>query len=299
MPVTVPPSDPERIFERALRSMLAAQGFTEVHNYSFLSEERARELGFDPAEHVVVKNPIAADQGLMRRSLVPGILKNLRENSRHFDAFRLFEIGREVHPEMRRADGLATEIPHLAVALYSREEGEGSLFELKRVAECLMPGAEVAPAEARPFEHPARSAEVLWRGRAVGRLFELHPSLLAGRGAVLDIDLAVMLELQPREKRYRPIRRYPSSVFDLSVVAGARELVGDIQKRIASLAGEPLDSIEFVRRYSGPPIPEGMQSVSFRLTVAAPDRTLSLEEAGAIRSRIIEGMRELGYELRV
>ena len=75
--------------------------------------------------------------------------------------------------------------------------------------------------------------------------------------------------------------------------------MGDLQKRIASLAGEPLDAIEFLRRYSGPPIPEGMQSVSFRLTVAAPDHTLSLEEAGAIRARIIEGMREQGYELRV
>jgi phenylalanyl-tRNA synthetase beta chain len=162
-----------------------------------------------------------------------------------------------------------------------------------------MPGAEVRPAKAQSFEHPARSAEVVWHERAVGRLFELHPSLLAGRGSILDIDLDVMLELQPREKRYRPIRRYPSSAFDLSVIAGARELVGDLQKRIASLAGQPLDSIEFLRRYTGPPIPEGMQSVSFRLTVAAPDHTLSLEEAGAIRSRIIEGMRELGYELRV
>ena len=299
MPVTVPPSDPERLFERRLRAMVAAQGFTEVHNYSFLSEEQARELSFDPADHLAVKNPIAADQSLMRRSLVPGIFKNLRENSRHLDSFRLFEIGREVHPETRGTDGLPKEIPHLAASMFSREEGEANLFELKRVAECLMPGAEVRPAQARPFEHPARSAEVLWRDRAVGRLFALHPSLLAGRGAILDIDLDIVLELQPDEKRYRPIRRYPSSAFDLSVVAGARELVGDLQKLIAALAGEPLESIEFLRRYSGPPIPEGMQSVSFRLTVAAPDRTLSLEEAGAIRARIIDGMRERGYELRV
>jgi phenylalanyl-tRNA synthetase beta chain len=299
LPVTVPPSDPERLFERGVRSMVAAQGFTEVYNYSFLSEDQVRELGFHPADHLAVKNPIAADQSLMRRSLVPGVFKNLRENSRHLDCFRLFEIGREVHPETRGADGLPKEIPHLAAAMYSREEGEGNLFELKRVAECLMPGVGVRPAEARPFEHPARSAEVVWRDRALGRLFELHPSLLAGRGVILDLDLELMLELQTREKRYRPIRRYPSSAFDLSVVAGVRELVGDLRKRIASLAGEPLDSIEFLRRYSGPPIPEGMQSVSFRLTVAAPDRTLSLEEAGAIRSRIIEGMRERGYELRV
>lgn len=299
MPVTVPPSGEERIFERGVRSMLAAQGFTEVHNYSFLSEEQVRDLGFDPAGHLAVKNPIAADQSLMRRSLVPGIFKNLRENSRHFDSFRLFEIGREVHPEMRNAGALPAEIAHLAAAMYAREEGVANLFELKRVAECLMPGAEVRPATPRVFEHPARSAEVHWRERAVGRLFELHPSLLAGRGTILDIDLDLMLELRPREKRYHPIRRYPSSAFDLSVIAGARDLVGDLGKRIAALAGDQLDSIEFLRRYSGPPIPEGMQSVSFRLRVAASGRTLSLEEAGAIRTRIIEGMREQGYELRV
>ena len=207
MPVNVPPSDEERIFERSVRAMLAAQGFTEVQNYSFLSEERARELGFEAAEHVAVKNPIAADQGLMRRSLVPGILKNLRENSRHLDSFRLFEIGREVHPETRRADGLPQEIPHLAAAMYSRDDGEPNLFELKRVAECLMPGAEVRPAEARPFEHPARTFAVRWREETAGRLFELHPSLVAGRAAILDVDLEAMLRLQPRDKRYRPIRR--------------------------------------------------------------------------------------------
>jgi len=299
LPVTVPPSDPERLFERGVRAMVAAQGFTEVYNYSFLSEDQSRELGFDPADHLAVKNPISADQSLMRRSLVPGIFKNLRENSRHLDSFRLFEIGREIHPETRGADGLPQEIVHLAAAMYARENGEANLFELKRLAECLMPGADLRPATPRQFEHPARTAEVLWQDRAVGRLFELHPSLIAGRAAILDIDLVLMLELQPREKRYRPIRRYPASAFDLSVIAPARELVGDLQKRIATLAGEPLDSIEFLRRYAGPPIPEGMQSVSFRLTVAAPDHTLSLEEAGVIRARIIEGMREQGYELRV
>ncbi len=42
--------------------MLAAQGFTEVYNYSFISEDQARELGFDPDAHVAVTNPIAADR---------------------------------------------------------------------------------------------------------------------------------------------------------------------------------------------------------------------------------------------
>jgi phenylalanyl-tRNA synthetase beta chain len=299
LPVTVPPSDEQRLFGRGVRAMLTAQGFTEVSNYSFISEEQARELGFDPEAHVAVKNPIAADQSLMRLSLLPGIYRNLRDNSRHFDSFRFFEIGREVHKETRLADGLPQEIPHVAAAIYSREDGEAGLFELKRAAECLMPGAEVRTAAPRPFEHPARTVEVVWQGEAIGRLFELHPDLLAGRAAILDLDLGAMLRLRPCEKRYEPIQRYPASPFDLSVITRARELVGDLEKRLVALAGEWLVSIEFLRRYAGPPIPEGMQSVSFKLTVAAPDHTVSAEEVGAIRARIIEGMRAQGYELRV
>ncbi len=67
----------------------------------------------------------------------------------------------------------------------------------------------------------------------------------------------------------------------------------------AGFAGGLLDSIQFVRQYSGPPLPENTKSVSFRLTVGSPERTLSSDEAGAIRAKIIDGMRGLGYELRL
>ncbi|MBI2679763.1 MAG: phenylalanine--tRNA ligase subunit beta, partial [Candidatus Solibacter usitatus] len=164
---------------------------------------------------------------------------------------------------------------------------------------CLLPGVAVRPDTARPFEHPARAAEVFWRNERVGRLAELHPSLLTGRAALLDLDLQKILELRPSQKKYTPLRRFPESQFDLSVIAASRELMGDLQNKLTGFAGELLDHIEFVRVYSGPPLAENTKSVSFRLTVAAPDRTLSSDEVGAIRTRIIDGMRLLGYELRV
>ncbi len=108
--VGVPPEFPERKFLRTVRAGIAAQGFTEVYNYSFISEEDARAFGFDPADHVTVANPIASDQTLMRLSLLPGIRKNLIENSKRFDSFRLFEIGRVIH---KQPAGLPVEIPHL------------------------------------------------------------------------------------------------------------------------------------------------------------------------------------------
>jgi phenylalanyl-tRNA synthetase beta chain len=298
VPAAVPPANPTRKFQHEVRAVFVDQGFTEVYNYSFLSEESVRAFGFDPAAHLRVSNPIASDQALMRASLLPGIWKNVTENAKHREAFRLFEIGLEIH---KTASGLPDEISHLVAALYERHgDGAAGLYELKRAAECLMPGAEARPAAARPFEHPARSGELVWRGQTAGRIFEFHPSLVeSGRAAILDLDLRQVESLSALRTKYAPIRRYPSSAFDLSVVCPLREHAGNLQTAIASLSGPLLESIQFVRQYSGPPLDEGQKSVSFRVTLGSPERTLSSEEAGDIRTRIIEGMRSLGYELRL
>ena len=304
---TVPPGNPERSFQHEVRNIFVDQGFTEVYNYSFISEESARAFGLDPVGHVRVTNPIASDQALMRTSLVPGIWRNVLENAKHRESFRLFEIGLEIHgcevgaESGSSGSGLPTEIPHLVAALYERQsDGAAGLFELKRAAECMMPGAQIEPVEAAGYEHPARSAALLWKGSRVGRLFELHPRLIeTGRAAILDLELSLIHTLSTEDTKYTPIRRYPSAAFDLSVVAAQREYAGHLESAIASFAGPLLESIQFLREYSGPQVGEGKKSVSFRLTVGSPERTLASEEAGEIRAGIIEGMRGLGYELRV
>ncbi|MEZ5400421.1 MAG: phenylalanine--tRNA ligase subunit beta [Bryobacteraceae bacterium] len=300
LPAAPPPGNPVRDYLHGVRLATAAQGFTEVYNYSFVSEEHAAEIGLDPASHVRVANPIASDQGLLRRSLIAGLLKNIRENARHLPAFRLFEIGRAIVPEARDADALPKETPWLGAVVYAREgDGAAGLQEAKRLAECLLPGATVGPAEARPHEHPVRAWDVRWRGVAVGRLGEFHPRLVEGRAAVLEINLQAAMDTGARPARYRPLDRYPSSSFDLSIVVPTRALVGELDTDLRRFAGDRLREVEYVRQYSGPPLAEDRKSVSFRITIGAPDRTLSAGEITAARNSLIEAMRAAGYELRV
>jgi phenylalanyl-tRNA synthetase beta chain len=280
----VPPESPFRLFLRGVRSMAAAQGFTEVHNYSFVSEAMMDAFAIDNDALLRVTNPIASDQALMRASLLPAIRKNILDNSRNFSSFRLFEIGREIHV---RGSDLPEEVPRFVAAIYTREgDGSAALFELKRLAECLMDGCETRLAEARDFEHPDRAAILSWQGEEIGRLFELYPELVPkGRAAILDLDLQKM-NLGKLERRYQPLRRFPVSAFDVSVVAPLRDPADEIKKRLAKAAGSDLVEIEFVREYTGDPIPTGRKSVTFRLTVGAGDHTLSSDEVAAIHERV-------------
>jgi len=289
-PARVPPASPEREFHHRVRQMAAAQGFTEVHNYSFISEEMARVFSVDVAAHVQVSNPIVSDQNLLRTSLLPGIWKNINDNARHFDHFRLFEIGRAIHPDR--------EVPRFTAAMFTKDEDVSGLFELKRLAECLLPGVSVRPADAtQSYEHPRRTGDVLHGETKVGRLFEFHPKMIeGGRASVLDLNLTRLLQFQPTPERYQPLRRFPESAFDLSVVANPRTLIADVQAALEKLAGDTLLSIVFLREFA---LADEARSLSYRLTVGAPDRTLSAEEVGLVRSRIIDGMRSAGYELRL
>jgi phenylalanyl-tRNA synthetase beta chain len=289
-PARVPPGNPERVFQSHIRDLASSQGFTEVYNYSFVSEEMARAFSLKPEDHVQVENPIASDQNLLRSSLLPGIWKNIRDNARHFDSFRFFEIGKEIHP--------SSETLHIAAAIYAKDDGVHSLMELKRLAQILLPGAKAQPSPApRDYEHPHRAADIVCGKRIIGRLFEFHPKMIeTGRGAVLDLDLMRVEQLQPTTTRYTPLRRFPSSAFDLSVVAEPRTAIGEIESLLKSFAGESLISIHFLRDFA---LPDHRRSLSYRLTVGASDRTLSSDEVAATRAQIIEAMQKKGYELKV
>lgn len=289
-PARVPPANLERAFHHAVRELASARGFTEVYNYSFVSEEMARVFGLDPAAHVQVANPIASDQNLLRQTLLPGIWKNIKDNARHLDHFRLFEIGNQILPDR--------EVGHFAAAVFAKDDGKAGLLEMKGLAECLLPGVFVRPAASvADYEHPQRAGDVFFGDTKVGRLFEFHPKMVeTGRAAVLDLNLPLIESLQSPVRRYQALRRFPESAFDLSVVAGARALIGDVQAALARYAGPNLVGIEFLRDFS---LPAGERSLSFRLTLGAGDRTLKSEEVTEARNAIIEGMRKDGYDLKV
>ncbi len=287
--MAVTPAQPNllRKFQNSTRRTLVDLGFDEVHNYSFVSDAEAHRFGFPLERHLRVRNPISEDQALLRVSLIPKLHLNIEENRKHLETFRLFEIGQEIHP---RSGELPDEIPHLAAAVFARDDGAAGLAELKRAASALMPGVEFQQAsDPRVFEHPARIANVSWQDRRIGRLFEFHPSFVEqGRAAALDIDLRLLQETAAAvEKRYSPVGRFPSSSFDLAVVVPPRTSAGDVARE--------LPGAEFREDFH---LPDGRRSLLFRVTLSAPSRTLTGDEIANARKAAIDRLRSKGYDLR-
>ncbi|HET9280730.1 MAG TPA: phenylalanine--tRNA ligase subunit beta [Candidatus Angelobacter sp.] len=279
---------------RAIRAALVGQGFTEVSNYSFISDADAAMFGYATDKLLQVANPIVAEQKYLRPSLFPGIRRNVADNSRYFSDFRLFEIGREYH---KAPDGAPAERTHLVAAIYTREATGAELMEMKRVAQFIARDLKLVQEHAQSkIAHPERSAILDRGGERMGTLYELHPSLLdRGRAAILDLDLDALQALPAQAEKYQPLRRFPTSSFDLSIVAGTREPVATLENKLRHLAAQYLVLLQFLLIF---PLPGEKKSVSFRLTFGADDRTLTNEEVTGIREHVVNGIKSAGYELR-
>ncbi len=288
MPVAPPPINEERRYHNRLRTIATQQGFTEVYNYSFISEAQAAKLEIPVEAHVKVLNPIASDQSLMRTTLLHGILKNFEDNRKHFASFRFFEIGKEIH---KQSTGLPMETSHLAAGTY----GENGLAELTRLAECLCGPVKIHPdAAVRSFEHPLRAAKILSGETEIGRLFEFHPDWSEGHAAVLDLNLAATAALQ-RQVKYQAIRRFPASEFDLSVVVPTRTYASQVEAVLNNAKTAHTESISFTTDFT---LPNGGRSLTFRIVVAANDRTLTQDEINKEREQYVAALAAAGFALR-
>jgi phenylalanyl-tRNA synthetase beta chain len=107
-----------------------------------------------------------------------------------------------------------------------------------------------------------------------------------------------MFALGPLPKKYTPLRRFPVSEFDLSVVAGLRVYSAELAARIRDAAGPLCERVQYLYSYQGKPLPEDRQSLTFRVTLGAPDHTLSSEEVAAVRASIIAALEAAGFGIR-
>jgi phenylalanyl-tRNA synthetase beta chain len=320
---TLPPGragalDEIQRFDRALRRQLAALGVREAWTDSFLGSKELDDLGLaddHPARALVrVANPIVEERPALRTTLLPGLLRSVARNVAHrAEGVALFEIARVYEPT-------DTELPLEAQVLaavfsgQSRPQGWWSpvqswdFFSVKGLLETLfrslrIPAPELSPAEGMPF-HPTRGAAVSVAGTAAGAFGELHPDVCdrfdVPEGAVaFELSLAPVLAVLPARVKVEDLPKFPPSLLDLAVVVDEvvpARAVGDVVQE----AGAPdVTSARLFDLYRGDQVPPGKKSLAFALEIRAEDRTLTDEEALAVRDRIVAALSErLGAELR-
>ncbi|HEX7890564.1 MAG TPA: phenylalanine--tRNA ligase subunit beta [Ramlibacter sp.] len=305
----------------AVRRLLAAQGYQETINFSFVEEHWEKELAGNP-NPIRLLNPIASQMSVMRSSLVGSLLQVLKHNlDRKAERVRVFELGRVfvrddavqttdttvrgVRQPMKVA-GLAYGAPE--GLQWARKPQNVDFYDMKGDVQALLAPlqAEFAPG-AHPAMHPGRCASIRIDGREAGFVGELHPRWrqqweLPHTPLLFELDLDAVTARQVPQ--FEPVPRFQPAERDIAVIVDEKVTHGQLMAAIrgADTGGLLRDALLF-DVYKPQQATAGLamneKSLAVRLTLARPDATLTDDQIeSAVRAVVERISAQLGGRLR-
>lgn len=296
--------------EQKARDMAEYCGFSQGMCYSFESPKVFDKL-LIPADDklrqtVTISNPLGEDFSVMRTISLNGMLTSLATNyNRRNKNVKLYELGNVYLPKALPLTELPEERMQFTLGFY----GEGDFFTLKGVVEEFFESVgmhkkvEYDPQAGKPFLHPGRQALMQYDGTVVGYLGEVHPDVLDNynigtKAYVAVIDMPAMIPYTTFDRKYTGIAKFPAVSRDISMVVPKNIMVGQIEHVIQQRGGKILESYSLFDIYEGSQIKEGYKSVAYSITFRAKDRTLEENDIAAAMKKILNGLEQMGIELR-
>ena len=285
-------------------------GFSEGMSYSFESPKVFDKLCIpkdsDLRKVITISNPLGEDYSIMRTSTLNGMLASLSTNyNRRNKDVRLYELGNIYLPKSLPVTELPDERTMFTLGMY----GNGDFFDMKGVCEeffekiGMKKKVTYDPNSEKPFLHPGRQANMIYEGKVVGYLGEVHPSVadnysIGEKAYIAVIDILDVLEFAGFNHKYTGIAKYPAVTRDLSLVVPHAVLAGQIEEIFDQRGGNILESYQLFDIYEGAQIEKGFKSMAYSLVFRAHDKTLGENEISAAMKKIMNGLNGLGIELR-
>ncbi len=296
-----------QIFQKRLLSY-ATQCMRQVITYSFINPHWLEVLEIpegNPLRNTVkIANPFSEEQGIMRTTLLPGILDIAHRNlARRNENLALFEIGsvfwpRESNPQPEEVLMMAGLVTGKVSGGWQPVSREMDFFYLKGIVEELLgklhlPEIVFSPLTAEYTYHPGRTATITSKGKLIGIIGEIHPQVLEktdiNQGVcVFEIDVLSLYEAIPSRHKAQGISKYPAVKRDLALVVPEEISAAQLSDTIKKAGTEILVKVELFDVYRSPQIGENKKSLAYALTFQSDQETLKDEKVNVIMEKILQ-----------
>jgi len=309
-PITVKVRPETERSPSTVRRAVAALGYQETINYSFVEESWERDLAGNTTP-IRLLNPIASQMSVMRSSLIGSLLQVLKFNTdRKAERVRVFELGRVF---LRDAAVTNTDTTvegfdqpmRLAGLAYGPVDPLGwqgkarhvDFYDVKADVENLLaPRQAQFVAAEHPALHPGRSAQVVLEGVVIGHVGELHPRWrqsweLNSAPVVFELSLdAVTVRGVPVAQG---VAKHPSVERDLAVIVSEQVTHQQLMAAVHAaptqglLRNAVLFDIYRPKADAQAGLAVGEKSLAVRLTLQGAEATLTDAQIDAVMNAVM------------
>ena len=324
--LTIPTDeDRNRKYINLISEQLVGGGFNEILNNSLTKVSYYKDLNCYTEETTVkILNPLSADLGVMRQTLLFGGLESIVRNANRKNSnLRFFEFGNCYHYDesKKEADKLIkayTQDQHLGLWVtgkrvensWAHPNEDASFYELKAYVENILvrlglslQSVTLAKGENNIFEDSI--SIVTKAGKIIAELGVVAYKLTKNMGITNEVFFAdiywdnLLKAVKKHVVEYKEISKYPAVSRDLALLVDKTVEFEQIKEIAYSTEKKLLKAVELFDVYEGKNLPEGKKSYAVNFILQDEQKTLNDKQIDSIMNKLIDNLtKRLNAELR-
>lgn len=278
------PKDTENLFyyQQKIKYLLKHLGLNEVMNYSMISESLINTLDLKLGKYLCISNTISQDLKYLRLSLLPSLIKNIKDNQGKRDILKMFEIAKIYYPVN---NDLPNEVYKLGIVTNT------DFYDLKGIIEKLLQDLNITNYEIKKYTNNLLtdniSAEIMINHQSIGFLGKLKPKfqaamLIKDNVILAEIDLQMLIDNAKVIPVYKPINPFAEIKLDLNIKIDDGRTYADIKKKAFDIS-KLLTKVEVINLFK--------DKLSLRFYFSSANCNITEEEAKQELDKIINGLR--------
>jgi len=308
--MSAPEANKEIELTRKIKEVLAGSaGVAEVYNYSFVGEEQLNKLRIDYSAHIRLLNPIVEHHTLLRQSLVPNLIENIKKNQSRYNLIKLFEIGSvylSSEGEIKKSDKQDGNLPYqekrLGIIIGGNKKD--NVFNIiKGVVESLVEVRYLPLDNAVNWAEDGYSADIKTSEINIGSIYKLKFQVAKAIGLKKDIAIAEInfngiaeAVFKKDQAKFREYEKFPPIIRDLAFVVNEKVLYNDIREEIIKYH-EYIKNVDLFDVYQGVKLGSGRKNLAFRV-IYQTDKTLTSKEVDELQTGLFKKL-EMKFDAKL
>ncbi len=281
-----------------IKKIMVRLGFWEAINIPFIEPYWS---SLEKTEAVYIENPMWSEKGILRNSLIPGLLENVKRNlNRGEEIVRIFEVGRVFTKGKEEEENVGGVIGGYTLKNWYENDREVDFYDIKGAVEAFLEEIKILDYSFQDCKNPLyleeRALSVASGGKVCGTFGLVNQEVCKSNVFGFEFCIKKLINSK-KEKRFRKTSVFPPLKRDISIIIEKTAPFEEIQTLLDHSTKQKV-RIKLIDVYHAERIGKDKKSMTIRLEFYNPKKTLTDDEIEGDIKLITKKLESIGAVLR-
>jgi phenylalanyl-tRNA synthetase beta chain len=281
-----------------VKKIMVRLGFWEAINIPFIEPYWSSQ---EKTEAIYLANPMWSEKGILRNSLIPGLLENVKRNlNRGEEIVQIFEVGRVFTKGKEEEENVGGVIGGYTLKNWYENDREVDFYDIKGVVEAFLEEIKILDYSFKDCKNSLfvkeRALSVSSGEKVCGTFGLINQEVCKSNVFGFEFGLKELLNSK-KEKRFKKASVFPPLKRDISIIIEKNAPFEKI-RTLLDHSTKQKARIKLIDVYHANKIGKDKKSMTIRLEFYNPEKTLKDDEIESDIKLMTKKLESIGAVLR-